>query len=98
MAKLNWQRLHQQQRLDRYQHQQRLEKGAERYRHTWLIGRHRGKQLRDLPDSYLAWTQENLPAQNPHRLKAFKEITHRQHKQHKRLAGQQTKTAVLGEV
>lgn len=95
MAKLNWQRLHEQQREERYRHSQALADAEHRYRNIWLIGKHRGKQVRELPDHYLHWTQENLPPQNAHRLKAFKEITRRQHRhikrqkiQHTRLAGQ----------
>ena len=62
MARLNWQKLANKQRQDNsyrisrrndYQYQ-----AEQRNRHIWLLGKHKGKQMTELPLEYLLWASE----------------------------------------
>jgi hypothetical protein len=81
MARLNYQRLAQQQRLDNSNRVSNRNSYAyeteQRNRHIWLLGKYKGKKMTDLPLDYLIWASENLGEDNYHKVKADVELIRR---------------------
>lgn len=81
MARLNYQRLAEQQRQDRSDRISRRNhysyESEQRNRQIWLLGKHKGKNIQDLPLNYLIWASENLGEDNYHKTKADVELIRR---------------------
>ena len=79
MAKLNWQKVASQQQRDRSQKIYNRNSKEKQLEKVWLLGKHSGKKLNELPLGYLIWASENLAENNYHKLKADSELIRRYH-------------------
>jgi hypothetical protein len=77
MAKLNWQKLASQQQRDRSQKNYNRNSKEKQLEKVWLLGKHYGKKLNELPLGYLIWASETLSEDNHHKLKADSELIRR---------------------
>lgn len=80
MAKLNWQKVAATQQRERNQHQFNHHEQQKKLDRVWLLGKHYGKPLGQLPLEYLLWASKTLPDNTYHRLKADSELTKRYYK------------------
>ena len=89
MAKLNWQRVQQQSKAqsllenDWRDHNIWKQKLIQNGQH-WLIGKHKGKLVKDLPIYYLCYISEKFQEGNAYKQRADKEI----YRRHKKLSTQ----------
>ena len=77
MAKLNWQKVASQQYRDRAEKAHNRSSKEKQLEKVWLLGKHYGKKLNELPIGYLIWASENLAQDNYHKLKADSELIRR---------------------
>ena len=79
MAKLNWQSLAKKQSWQQLEAEQLRQAKATEF--TWMVGKHKGQHVKNLPLQYLCWASENLT--DVHRAKAELELIRRYNTTHK---------------
>lgn len=94
MSRLNWQRVAAQQQRDRATKQYNRGQAEKRLERIWLLGKHYGKHMHELPLEYLIWASETFKDDDYHRLKADAELLKRYHLLAHKVGGPANNTTV----
>lgn len=78
MAKLNWNKLAEQKKIQPNNLTQDLH---QKYNVTWQLGKYKNTPLTEIPTNYLLWVRNNFDSESVHREKALLELQRRKVKQ-----------------